>query len=103
MAMKKLCVFLFLSTVVLATPLTAQEIVINGDFETESYSPMWTLFGGNKHTEIATFETVLGQNSTCLMRRPGSPDDNGGITQQVHLFGGMTYKFSANIAAAECG
>ena len=105
--MKKHCVFLFISTaaflVLFATPLTAQEIVFNGDFETESYSPMWNLTGGNLHTEIATFETVLGQNSTCLKRRPGTPEDNGGIGQLVHLFGGMQYSFTANIAAEECG
>ena len=105
--MKKLCLFLFICTaafVVLSTiPLRAQEVVFNGDFETESYSPMWTLTGGNLHTEIAVFQTVLGQNSNCLKRRPGTPDDNGGIQQQVHLFAGITYKFSANIAAEECG
>lgn len=104
--MKKPCVFLLicpLALVVFTTPLMAQEVVFNGDFETESYTSLWILTGGNLHTEIATFETILGKNSPCLKRRPGLPDDNGAIEQQVHLFGGMTYKFSANIAAEECG
>lgn len=101
--MKKLLLFTAFCALCCATPLTAQEVVFNGDFELESATPAWTYVGGNLHTTMATFETVLGQPSYCLKRRPGTPSDNGGIEQQVHLFAGMKYSFSANIAAEECG
>lgn len=83
--------------------LKAQETVFNGDFETASHSPMWTLLGGNDHTMIATFETVVGKKSLCLKRRPGKPNDNGAIEQEVYLIKDLTYQFHADIAAIESG
>lgn len=98
-----LCIFTAAVFAVCVTPLTAQEVVYNGDFETETLTSYWALTGDNQHTEIATFDTVQMQFSPCLKRRPGTPDDNGGIAQKVHLFGGMKYHFTADIAAQECG
>jgi hypothetical protein len=86
-----------------ASPVAAQEVVFNGDFETNSYTSLWSLFGGNQYTTIATYQTVYGVNSLCLKRRPGNPNSNGGIEQEVHLLGGITYNFSASIAATETG
>ncbi|MFH2001510.1 MAG: hypothetical protein ABIK28_17640, partial [Planctomycetota bacterium] len=79
----------------------AQNVSFNGDFETGAYSHGWTLFGGNTGTTIATFGTGVGDPSYCLKRMPGSPN-NGGIEQEVHLIGGETYNFYANIAAQYC-
>jgi hypothetical protein len=86
-----------------AAPLNAQEIACNGDFELNDWEPMWTLTGGNAHTQIAMFQTVIGVNSLCLKRRPGTPNDNGGIAQTVHLMEGVVYHFGADIAAVESG
>lgn len=83
--------------------LSAQETVFNGDLETKAYSPMWTLTGGNAHTTVVNYPTVAGIYSYCVRRMPGLPNDNGGIEQQVHLMGGVTYLFNANIAATEAG
>ncbi|MHC4943984.1 MAG: hypothetical protein ACYTG7_13295 [Planctomycetota bacterium] len=80
----------------------AQEVVFNGDYETGDYVHGWTLTGGNAHTVVAKFQTVQYQNSLCLKRRPGTPNDNGGIQQELHLFEGITYVFSANIASQYC-
>ena len=82
--------------------LLAQDVVFNGDFETGILSPSWILFGGNKHTQITLFETVQGQESLCLKRRPGPPDGDGGIECGVHLQEGVLYFFSARIAAYFC-
>jgi hypothetical protein len=85
-----------------SSPLAAQEVVFNGDFELGTYSPTWTLTGGNTYTQIAYFQTKLGQNSLCLKRRPGPPSSNGGIEQNVHLIGGVMYVFTADIASQYC-
>lgn len=85
-----------------ADKLFAQEVVVNGDFETGILSPPWTLFGQNKHTRIALFETSLGKESLCLERIPGPPDGNGGIETGVHLEEGRLYLFLAKIAAHFC-
>lgn len=80
----------------------AQNAVFNGDFETGSYSPMWTLTGGNTYTQIAYFDTVKGQTSLCLKRRPGPPSSNGAIEQGVYLVKGMLYVFRSNVASQYC-
>jgi hypothetical protein len=51
---------------------------------------------------MATFQTVFNNNSLCLKRMPGPPSNNGGIEQDVHLIGGETYIFFANIASEYC-
>ena len=93
------CMLILFST----AGLQAQDVALNGDFETNAISPTWELTGGNTYTTIATFQTVLGQSSLCLKRRPGTPTSNGGIWQYVHLIGGMTYTFRADIASVESG
>lgn len=86
-----------------AVELQAQSVAVNGDFETNSISPSWELYGGNTYTQVASYQTVAGVTSLCLKRRPGTPNSNGGISQDVHLIGGMSYRFSANIACVETG
>lgn len=93
------CVLILLS----AAELQAQNVTVNGDFETSSITPTWELFGGNTYTQIATFQTVVGVPSLCMKRRPGSPNSNGGISQWVHLIGGKNYTFSASVACVETG
>lgn len=85
-----------------AGELLAQDVVVNGDFETGMLSPHWTLFGQNKHTRIALFETSPGKESLCLERMPGPPDGNGGVEMGVHLEDGRLYLFLAKIAAHFC-
>ena len=86
-----------------APGLQAQEAILNGDFETASITPPWTLTGGNTNTTIATFQTVSSVNSLCLKRMPGSPNNNGSFEQQVHLIKDVMYLFRADIAAVESG
>ena len=78
--------------------LQGQDVVLNGDFETGSYDPMWKLTGGNTWTFVLEFETVAGVPSLCLRRRPGYSHGNGGIEMDVHLFGDVEYSFKADIA-----
>jgi hypothetical protein len=85
------------------TQAAAQNIAINGDFETGFHSHGWTLFGGNQNSKVDQFQTKDGVDSLCLKRMPGAPDDNGGLEQLVHLVGGETYVFNADIAAEETG
>jgi len=95
-----LCAFALLF---LATPQAmAQERVFNGDFQTASYTHGWTLFGGNTYTETAKFALGSPTGTWCLKRRPGPPSSNGGIEAMVPLDGGVTYTFSADIAAQYC-
>ena len=101
--MKWSAILFLLSFLTVEIPATGQEIVFNGDFETGSLSHGWNLTNGNELTETAVFGTVMGSPSLCLKRCPGTPLNNGGFEQQVHLLGGVTYTFSANIAAAESG
>ena len=83
-------------------PLPAQETVFNGDFQLGNYTPPWTLTGGNAYTQVTYFQTKLGVNSLSLKRRPGPPNSNGGITQDLYLIGGVMYVFTADIAAQYC-
>ena len=89
---------LFLS----ASPVLAQGAVYNGDFETGTLAPGWTLVGGNTYTQLVLFETKPGNKSYGLKRRPGPPSNNGGIEQTIHLVGGVTYVFEADIVSQYC-
>jgi len=77
-------------------------MVFNGDLETGTLTHGWSLFGGNANTTVTTFATVVNKPSLCVKRRPGPPGDNGGIEQEVHLLGGVSYTFTANVAAQYC-
>jgi hypothetical protein len=44
----------------------------------------------------------LGMDYYCVRKYPGSPSNNGALEQDVHLLGGVTYVFSADIAAKYC-
>jgi hypothetical protein len=86
-----------------SAPLAAQEIVFNGDIETREIVYGWTLTGGNQNTLKAYYPVILDDPSWCIRRMPGTPNNNGSIEQEVHLVGGVTYEFSAAIAASENG
>ena len=103
--MKKLFLLASLGVAVLflcSGPVSAQNAVFNGDFQIGNYTPPWTLTGGNAYTQTAYFQTKLGVNSLSLKRRPGPPNSNGGIEQDIHLIGGVMYVFKADIAAQYC-
>lgn len=94
--------FVIALTMLFGSAVIAQNVSFNGDFETGSHSHGWTLVGGNTYTTMATFTTSINADpSWTVKRRPGAPD-NGGIEQEVHLIGGETYLFSANVAAQYC-
>ncbi len=82
--------------------LWAQGAVINGDFETNSLAPMWSLTGGTENIELLLNSTKPGLPSICLRRELGPSTYDGGIEQMVYLMGGVTYIFSADIAAQYC-
>lgn len=86
-----------------ASPLQAQNVVFNGDLEMEAIQPAWTLTGGNSNTTVVKFQTVSGENSWCVKRRPGTPNDNGNIEQQVHLIAGLDYNVKVDVAIVESG
>ena len=101
--MKRLMAYAGLLILLGTAGLQAQDVALNGDFETNAISPSWEMTGGNTYTTIAKFQTVLGQDSLCLKRRPGTPSSNGTIWQYVHLIGGVTYTLTADIASQESG
>jgi len=70
-----------------------------------------------KATRDATFELLnaagrtvnrtlgiasLGMDNYCVRKYPGTPSNNGAITQDVYLVAGNVYDFSANIASKYC-
>jgi len=97
------CFGAFALMLVCSAPVGAQDVVLNGDFETGDYSPQWTLTGGNAHTVLTYYQTVAGVTSLCVRRMPGKPNDNGSIEQQVLLYKGVTYNFTGDFAAVESG
>ena len=78
---------------------SAQNVVVNPLFQTgdmqywNATDPSYLVMVGN---------SKLNMEYYCLRKYPGTPSNNGAVTQQVHLFGGTTYKFQANIAAQYC-
>lgn len=89
---------LFLST----GPLWAQGAVINGDFETAYIEPIWTLDGGISNVDIYFFNVAPGPESYCLRRQLGPSSYDGTMEQEVYLQKGITYIFTADIAAYYC-
>jgi hypothetical protein len=51
---------------------------------------------------VTTGPQYLGMDFVCLQKFPGLPDNNGSVTQKVHLIKGHTYNFSDSIAAQFC-
>lgn len=92
------------AVVILISPceLRGQGAVLNGDFETQDYTPLWTLTGGNTFIQVVHEESTAGNDSWCIKRTPGTPSNNGGIQQSVHLIGGVTYVFDADIVSKWC-
>jgi hypothetical protein len=84
-------------------PLNAQDMAINGNFEFQALGP-WLDFGKNVHSNLmVVFDTNNDGTATwSLERRPGKPDDNGGIQQEVLLVGGVTYQFDADVCYNSC-
>ena len=104
--MRKRYLFMLAGAAALLLGLTgtvqAQDVVYSGDIEMGDFTG-WTLTGGNAHSKVIEWQVVQLKNSFCVKRRPGTPSDNGAIEQNVHLVGGVTYAFSADIAANESG
>ena len=76
--------------------LLAQNAVCNPFFNTKDLQH-WS---GDDPTLIAgPGNAAWGVEYYCARKNPGSPDNNGSMTQDVHLIAGYTYLFSANIAA----
>ena len=79
----------------LCSPASAQNPVCNPFFSTmdlthwDGTDPSLTCIPGSQD---------WGMSLYCCRKNPGPPSNNGSITQEVHLLGGETYDFSANIA-----
>ena len=104
--MIKGCLFtaagLLLLLVASPAPLHAQDMAINGNFELEALGP-WSLFNNNAHSSLLVYDTSGdGTSSWCVERKPGKPNDNGGIEQDVLLVGGVTYQFDADVNYYSC-
>jgi len=81
----------------------AQNLVPNGDFEMQARAE-WLLTGNNTGAQATTFDTNgNGDNSWCWKRTPGTTKGNGGLEQDVYLFGGVLYNFTAHVAYDETG
>ncbi len=83
-----------------------QNTAANGDFQLQDQGA-WEKNGNNIGVGCIEYDTNgNGQKSWCWKRKPGdSPfgGGNGGITQEVCLVGGVTYKLTANICYhADC-
>ena len=79
--------------------LVAQNAVVNSQFSTLDLQH-WE--GKDPLMHVATGPQFLGMDFVCLQKFPGFPDNNGSVTQDVHLIEGHTYQFSACIAAQYC-
>ena len=89
----------FLALVILPGTGTAQTATLNPGFETYTMQH-WT---GTDSTYVVTLgSSTLGMVSYCLRKFPGTPDNNGAVSQSVHLLAGQTYEFRANIASKYC-
>jgi len=76
--------------------LQAQSTVANGIFSTQDLLH-WV--NTDPSVAVAPGSGTLGLEGYCIRKNPGSPNDNGSITQAVHLVGGVVYNFSACIAS----
>jgi hypothetical protein len=80
-----------------SSPVMAQNAVCNPFFSTldmqhwEGDDPSYMVFPGSAQ---------WGMDWYCLVKNPGTPDNNGGITQEVYLLEGVTYQFNAPIASS---
>jgi len=84
------------------SPAVAQDMALNGNFELQDYGP-WTIYGGNTGTSLVQDDVNNNGTATwCLERKPGTPDGNGGIQQDVLLVAGVTYQFDADIKYYAC-
>lgn len=78
------------------SPAQAQNTVANALFSTQDIQH-WTT--SDPSVKASPGAASLGMDWYCMMKAPGVPYDNGSVTQEVHLVGGVSYHFSANIAA----
>jgi hypothetical protein len=84
---------------IVAAPVAAQNLVVNGDFESGTLAP-WT-FHPDLHAEtamVASIETFQG--SKMFRLNPGtmtSAPGGGNLEQEVQLVGGATYTVSGNL------
>lgn len=80
-------------------PLYAQNAVVNPLFQTADMQ-YWT--GTDPSYGVLFVPPSLGLDQYAMRKMPGTPDNNGSVTQQVHLIGGFTYQFSADVVAKYC-
>lgn len=79
--------------------LMAQSAAVNGGFATGDLD-QWE--NEDSSVAILTGNPSYNMYNYCCKKNPGAPNDNGAIEQEVHLIGGVTYIFSADIAAKYC-
>ncbi|MFH2001784.1 MAG: hypothetical protein ABIK28_19015 [Planctomycetota bacterium] len=99
--MRKICMWAVLGALVMTcitgAEAIAQNAVVNPFFSTQDLTG-WT--GTDPSLKSAGGSASLGLDWYCCYKNPGTPNDNGSISQELYLLGGRTYDFSANIAAA---
>ena len=78
---------------------SAQNAVVNPLFQTGDLQ-YWK--GNDSSLKVIPSPANLGMTGYCVRKWPGLPDNNGAVTQQVHLLGNTTYKFQARITAEYC-
>jgi len=87
-----------LAAVLLPAPsLEAQNAVCNPFFSTTDMTH-WT--GTDPSIIVVPGSLQMGLDWYCLRKNPGTPGNNGSVTQSVFLIGGVTYQFSAAVAAS---
>ena len=101
--MKRVLLFFLLAGLVLTVysgePLSAQNAVLNPYFQTNDLLH-WE--GNDPSLMVVTGPPNLGLEGYCCRKFPGTPSNNGTLTQKVHLLKGHTYNFSASISAKYC-
>ncbi|MBU0755981.1 MAG: hypothetical protein KJ645_12630 [Planctomycetes bacterium] len=77
--------------------LQAQNAVCNPFFSTTDLQH-WT--SDAPSIAVVYSSPDWGMLQYCCRKFPGLPNNNASLYQEVHLFAGYTYEFSANIAAS---
>jgi hypothetical protein len=84
------------------TPLSAQDMASNGNFELQALGA-WSTNGQNTGALMVQHDvTGGGTASYCWERTPGTNGGNGGLEQNVLLVAGVTYQFDAVVKYYTC-
>ncbi len=79
--------------------LMAQNAVVNPNFETGDFLGWDNL---DPSLKIIPGNTALGMDGYCARKYPGEGANNNSMVEEIFLLEGVTYEFSANIAAQYC-